>query len=357
MKKMKKNKLSYIMVFLVAICLTLVPIQVKAATTDNITSVVPEVNNGVVKVTGTTGTDVVAVLVEIFDKDNNLLTMETHKAANGKYEATIDVTLTEGATYLFYVANFNGKGDPASVEYQVPKKVDDIPETNPDDKPNTGQDTESETGTETKPDTKPETGTESKPDTDTKPLEKPTLAAGSVITSDTDSSTSLKDNKGILPANVKLESQKITNQTVIDQVMRLVNTAVQSTEDVKKKVMEIVVYELNLFDGSTALHQLADKVEVSINVPFTLAANEEILVYRVDGETLIPCTSKISDGKLIFETDHFSTFVFVKVQSSASATTTPTGDQAPILQLLLILLAGIVLGGIAIIGYKKTQNV
>ena len=67
MKKIIKNQISYILVFLVAICLTLVPVQVKAATTnDDIITVVPKVENGLVTATGTTGADVVAVLVEIF---------------------------------------------------------------------------------------------------------------------------------------------------------------------------------------------------------------------------------------------------------------------------------------------------
>lgn len=331
MKRMRRTRLSKIMVFLVAICLTLVPVQVKAATTDNITSVVPEVKDGTVKVTGTTGADVVAVLIEIFDKDNNLLTMETHKAAGGKYEATIDAKLTEGATYLFYVTNFNGEGEPASAEYQVPKKVQAVPDTKPDN------------GTDTKPDT----------ETDTKPESKPTLSAGTVITSGSDSNTSLKDSKGVLPVNTKLDSKKVTEQKVIEKVTELVKNTIKSSDTIKKEFKELVIYELNLLDGTTELHQLADKVEVTIAVPFQLSANEDILVYRVDGEKLVLCTSKISDGKLTFETDHFSTYVFVKVQAPAAAAPTPTGDRAPILQLVLVLLVGLVIVGTAVICYRK----
>ena len=331
MKRMRRTRLSRIMVFLVAICLTLVPVQVKAATTDNITSVVPEVKDGTVKVTGTTGADVVAVLVEIFDKDNNLLTMETHKATGGKYEATIDAKLTEGATYLFYVTNFNGEGEPASAEYQVPKKVQAVPDTKPD------------TGTDTKPDT----------ETDTKPESKPTLSAGTVITSGSDSNTSLKDSKGVLPVNTKLDSKKVTEQKVIEKVTELVKNTIKSSDTIKKEFKELVIYELNLLDGTTELHQLADKVEVTIAVPFQLSANEDILVYRVDGEKLVLCTSKISDGKLTFETDHFSTYVFVKVQAPATAAPTPTGDRAPILQLVMVLLVGLVIVGTAVICYRK----
>lgn len=339
MKRMRRTRLSRIMVFLVAICLTLVPVQVKAATTDNITSVVPEVKDGTVKVTGTTGADVVAVLVEIFDKDNNLLTMETHKAAGGKYEATIDAKLTEGATYLFYVTNFNGEGEPASAEYQVPKKVQAVPDTKPD----TGTDTKPDTGTDTKPDT----------ETDTKPESKPTLSAGTVITSGSDSNTSLKDSKGVLPVNTRLDSKKVTEQKVIEKVTELVKNTIKSSDTIKKEFKELVVYELNLLDGTTELHQLADKVEVTIAVPFQLSANEDILVYRVDGEKLVLCTSKISDGKLTFETDHFSTYVFVKVQAPAAAAPTPTGDRAPILQLVMVLLVGLVIVGTAVICYRK----
>ena len=339
MKRMRRTRLSRIMVFLVAICLTLVPVQVKAATTDNITSVVPEVKDGTVKVTGTTGADVVAVLVEIFDKDNNLLTMETHKAAGGKYEATIDAKLTEGATYLFYVTNFNGEGEPASAEYQVPKKVQAVPDTKPD----TGTDTKPDTGTDTKPDT----------GTVTKPESKPTLSAGTVITSGSDSNTSLKDSKGFLPVNTRLDSKKVTEQKVIEKVTELVKNTIKSSDTIKKEFKELVVYELNLLDGTTELHQLADKVEVTIAVPFQLSANEDILVYRVDGEKLVLCTSKISDGKLTFETDHFSTYVFVKVQAPATAAPTPTGDRAPILQLVLVLLVGLVIVGTTVICYRK----
>lgn len=336
MKRMRRTRLSKIMVFLVAICLTLVPVQVKAATTDNITSVVPEVKDGTVKVTGTTGADVVAVLVEIFDKDNNLLTMETHKAAGGKYEATIDAKLTEGATYLFYVTNFNGEGEPASAEYRVPKKVQAVPDTKPD------------TGTDTKPDT----------ETDTKPESKPTLSAGTVITSGSDSNTSLKDSKGVLPVNTRLDSKKVTEQKVIEKVTELVKNTIKSSDTIKKEFKELVVYELNLLDGTTELHQLADKVEVTIAVPFQVSANEDILVYRVDGEKLVLCTSRISDGKLTFETDHFSTYVFVKVQAPAPTAPTPTaptptGDRAPILQLVLVLLVGLVIVGTAVICYRK----
>ena len=174
-----------------------------------------------------------------------------------------------------------------------------------------------------------------------------------MITSGSDSNISLKDSKGVLPVNTKLDSKKVTEQKVIEKVTELVKNTIKSSDTIKKEFKELVIYELNLLDGTTELHQLADKVEVTIAVPFQLSANEDILVYRVDGEKLVLCTSKISDGKLTFETDHFSTYVFVKVQAPAAAAPTPTGDRAPILQLVLVLLVGLVIVGTAVICYRK----
>ena len=153
--------------------------------------------------------------------------------------------------------------------------------------------------------------------------------------------------------NTRLDSKKVTEQKVIEKVTELVKNTIKSSDTIKKEFKELVIYELNLLDGTTELHQLADKVEVTIAVPFQLSANEDILVYRVDGEKLVLCTSKISDGKLTFETDHFSTYVFVKVQAPAAVAPTPTGDRAPILQLVLVLLVGLVIVGTAVICYRK----
>ena len=77
-------------------------------------------------------------------------------------------------------------------------------------------------------------------------------------------------------------------------------------------VKDVLIYELNLTDGTTQLHQLADKVQVTMDMPFALADNETIKVFRVDSDKLIACTSRVADGKLVFETDHFSTFALCK---------------------------------------------
>lgn len=163
------------------------------------------------------------------------------------------------------------------------------------------------------------------------------LSAGSVVTSGTDSSVTLKDVSGILPKNVKLSTKKVTDKEVIDRVDKLVQKSVSGAK-------ELAVYELDLMDGQTTLHQLNGKVQVTMNVPFTLAENEAVKVFRVDGDSLVECKAAIENGKLVFTTDHFSTYAFVKVNTASVSNTkdVATGDNMNAAIFLMIAGIGIV---------------
>ena len=125
------------------------------------------------------------------------------------------------------------------------------------------------------------------------------------IVSENDSKIVLGDVNGILPASAKLSTEKVSDEKVINKVTSLVKDKINGVKDV-------VVYELDLTDGSTQLHQLDGKVQITMDMPFAISDNETIKVFRVDGDKLIPCASSIKDGRLVFETDHFSTYAFVK---------------------------------------------
>ncbi len=90
-------------------------------------------------------------------------------------------------------------------------------------------------------------------------------------------------------------------------------------------------------------------------MPFTLADNEAIKVFRVDGDKLVACTSSIVDGKLVFETDHFSIFAFVKVKASAATTTkaAKTSDENNMYIWLILAMAGIGIGMTAVSKRRK----
>jgi hypothetical protein len=83
-------------------------------------------------------------------------------------------------------------------------------------------------------------------------------------------------------------------------------------------------------------------------------------VFRVDSDKLIACTSRVADGKLVFETDHFSTFAFVKVNTNAGTKAAPAGaaktsDDSNMYMWLVIAMAGLGVSIAALMNRKKEQ--
>jgi uncharacterized Zn ribbon protein len=188
-------------------------------------------------------------------------------------------------------------------------------------------------------------------DTATQPAK--ALTPGAVVSSTSDTKTTVKDTKGILPDTVKFESKKVTDEKEVAKVADVVKDKIVGVKDV-------LIYELNLTDGTTQLHQLADKVQVTMDMPFALADNETIKVFRVDSDKLIACTSRVADGKLVFETDHFSTFAFVKVNTNAGTKAAPAGaaktsDDSNMYMWLVIAMAGLGVSIAALMNRKKEQ--
>lgn len=188
-------------------------------------------------------------------------------------------------------------------------------------------------------------------DTATQPAK--ALTPGAVVASISDTKTTVKDTKGILPDTVKFESKKVTDEKKVAKVADVVKDKIVGVKDV-------LIYELNLTDGATQLHQLADKVQVTMDMPFALADNEAIKVFRVDSDKLIACTSRVADGKLVFETDHFSTFAFVKVNTNAgtkaaAAGAAKTSDDSNMYMWLVIAMAGLGVSIAALMNRKKEQ--
>jgi|GEM_PF-4246163 len=129
-----KNNFFKTVSFLIAILLimTSVKLNVFAATNDILTINAEGTTEGVT-VSGTTGSDVVAVVVEIFDSTNTLVTMETYAVTSAAYSAEIEATLTAGFTYIAYVVNYNGSGESLETEFTVPEESTSSSTTEEDD--------------------------------------------------------------------------------------------------------------------------------------------------------------------------------------------------------------------------------
>ena len=117
------------------------------------------------------------------------------------------------------------------------------------------------------------------------------------------------------------------------------------------------MFELNLSNSAgVAITQLAGKVSVSLPVPAGIDITKTITVFRVETDgSLTKLDTKILDGKCVFETDHFSTYIIAQVVADAAvvapvvevpvvtpdvATPAPapkTGDTSPITMYMLIM--------------------
>ena len=101
--KMMKQIIIICTVFFALFCIH--PLQVEA--TGDVLTANPTGQTTGVNVTGTTDADVLAIVVQVRDASDNILTMETFSVMNGSYNATINYDLAAG-DYKVYVANFDG---------------------------------------------------------------------------------------------------------------------------------------------------------------------------------------------------------------------------------------------------------
>ena len=91
--------------------------------------------------------------------------------------------------------------------------------------------------------------------------------------------------------------------TVLEKVIEV------GTVDVKEDTkVAVVAVDLWAVDGAE-IHEDFGTVTVAIDMPETLAGAKEVEVYRVEDGELFVCDAEVVDGKIVFTTDHFSTFL------------------------------------------------
>ena len=179
------------------------------------------------------------------------------------------------------------------------------------------------------------------------------------IESTTDTSIVIDNSNSVLPTGTVLQSAKLESGEAYTNAESIVKTNVSNLGN-------YAVYELDLTDGNgTEIHQLNGKVSVTMDIPFTMAENSTLKVYRVDNGTLVNCPATVSNGKITFETDHFSTYIFVEKTATVVApeptpeqppvTAPQTGDTSSITTFILLMIAGVSLCGIVVFG-KKYRN-
>lgn len=185
------------------------------------------------------------------------------------------------------------------------------------------------------------------------------------------------DTTNVIPAGAQLEVKKVASGTAYDAAAAIVKKSNNSLD-------QFAVFEINLTDkANVAITQLGDKVKVTLPIPSGFDLTKTIAVFRVETDgSLTKLDTQIVNGKCVFETIHFSTYVIGQVAAvetttptktdtvtnttantttdttsntaTTSDTTTKTGDLTPII-LYLALLMSSVGAGMLVIRSKKEQ--
>lgn len=157
-----------------------------------------------------------------------------------------------------------------------------------------------------------------------------------MVGEDTDQNTIAENgNESFILSNEKVEGVVIAGTTEILETAKFEANVVTESSPELEEVLEqakenkeldvkedtkIAVVEVDLWaaDG-TEIHEGFGTVTVTIDMPETLKDAKEIEVFRVEEGTFIPCEARIVEGKIVFETNHFSTFlVKEKIQQNAN---------------------------------------
>ena len=202
-----------------------------------------------------------------------------------------------------------------------------------------------------KDDTTKETTTKKEESTTKK--EESTTAATSVKTEAT-ATDAAKAGATVTGTNVPTGATVTVNTVTDKDTLAKVDKAVKDT--LSSKVGKYAVLDITMLDAAGAKIQPLNNgnVLVTIDVPSTLDANKGLVVYRMeDNGTLTELKTSVENGKVFFETNHFSTYIVAEKAAVAEETTTAaaaketttaktnspkTGDAAPVAALMVVAL-------------------
>lgn len=176
------------------------------------------------------------------------------------------------------------------------------------------------------------------------------------------------DTTSVIPAGAKLKVETVVTGTAYETAAAIVKQSNNSLD-------QFAVFEINLTDATNvAITQLGNKVKVSLPIPSGFDLTKTITVFRVESDgSLTKLDTQIVDGKAVFETNHFSTYVIGQVaaqvttpttttdtttntttDSTVTTTTAKTGDATPVM--IYIVLFIISLGaGVLVIKSKRSK--
>ncbi len=279
--------------------------------------------------------------VSITREGNDIEYTYTAIGANGiETTRTVNFTsdLSEGC-YVFFVS------DSSTVDISL---VEEDSSEDPTD------DTKKDDTTEatTKKDDATKETTTKKEESTTKKEESTT--ASSSVKAEATATDAAKAGATVTGTNVPTGATVTVNTVTDKDTLAKVDKAVKDT--LSSKVGKYAVLDITMTDAAGATIQPLNNgnVLVTIDVPSTLDANKGLVVYRMeDNGTLTELKTSVENGKVSFETNHFSTYIVAEKAAVAEETTTAaaaketttaktnspkTGDAAPVAALMVVAL-------------------
>ncbi len=140
------------------------------------------------------------------------------------------------------------------------------------------------------------------------------------------------------------------------EVSTVLKTEFQAVQKADATLLKDKTYEVVDLKLSSKASKLDKAVKVTLPLFESLKGAEWIAAYRLDGTTLTSLgTVEVKDNAFTFETDHFSTYVFVKASApqnnGSDADNTKTGDTAPVATAVAV--AALAAASFAVVALKK----
>jgi len=159
---------------------------------------------------------------------------------------------------------------------------------------------------------------------------------------------SIKAPENVIPKDSKISISKV----VCGKEYNAAKQVVQSI------VNRMAVFNIDLLNKDNVKVQPNGTLEITSDIP-TGYNTAYLAVYRLstDGKSYVKLNSKIVDGKIVFETDHFSTYMIVEekpVVADKSDDDVETGDSSVMSIIMLVSLMSLA-GLMLVTSFKKTR--
>lgn len=150
----------------------------------------------------------------------------------------------------------------------------------------------------------------------------------------------IKAGNGVVPDNSHMSISKVV-------AGKEYNAAKEVTKSVATRM---AVFNIDLLNADNVKVQPSGKLEITTDIP-TGFDTDRIAVYRLseDGQSYTKLESKVVDGKVVFETDHFSTYMIVEeiAEAAVEAEAPDSGDSNNIFVLIAIMMLAVLTGVVA----------